>query len=57
MNPIRTSVLVVALAVGMLLSLATPVAAQPELLLQVEEFGPLLELIARLFDISISIEG
>lgn len=52
-----TSLLIIALAVGTLVSLATPVAAQPELLLQIEEFGPLLELIVRLFDISISIEG
>lgn len=52
--------LAVALAVGMLVSLAGPAAAaqgSPDLLLQVENLGPLLELIASLFDISISIEG
>lgn len=52
--------LAVALAVGMLVSLAGSAAAaqgSPDLLLQVENLGPLLELIASLFDISISIEG
>lgn len=54
-----TTALVVALAVGTFLSLAGPVAAQasPEVLLQVDQLGPLLELIASIFDISISIEG
>lgn len=55
-----TTVLAVALAVGLLAGVVGPVAAQqavPEFVLQVDEFGPLLELIAELFDISISIEG
>ncbi|MFC6905657.1 hypothetical protein [Halalkalicoccus tibetensis] len=51
--------LAVVFAVGMLASLAGTAAAQgsTDLLLQADEFGPLLELIASLFDISISIEG
>lgn len=52
-----TAVLMLALAVGMLVAMAGPAAAQPEFVLQVDEFGPLLELIVSLFDISISIEG
>lgn len=51
--------LAVAFAVGMLVSMAGTAAAQgsTDLLLQVDELGPLLELIVSLFDISISIEG
>jgi hypothetical protein len=52
-----TMLLVLALAVGMLASLAGTAAAQPDLLLQTDDLGPLLELIVSLFDISISIEG
>lgn len=53
---VRT-VLVLAVAVGMLTSFVATTAAQPDLLLQTDDFGPLLELIVSLFDISISIEG
>lgn len=55
-----TTVLAIVLAVGALVGLAGPVAAQEgisEFVMQVDEFGPLLELIADLFDISVSIEG
>lgn len=57
-----TTILAVALAIGMLTSLAGPVAAQgalSDVVMQtdLDSLGPLLELIARLFDISVSIEG
>lgn len=57
-----TTILAVALTIGMLASLAGPVAAQgalPDVVMQtdLDSLGPLLELIARLFDISVSIEG
>lgn len=57
-----TTILAVALAIGMLASLAGPVAAQgtlSDVVMQtdLDSLGPLLELIARLFDISVSIEG
>lgn len=53
------TVLAVVFAVGTLVSLAGPAAAQgsADLFLQVDGLGPLLELIVSLFDISISIEG
>lgn len=59
MDRIITAALAVALAVGMLVSFVGPVAAGAAVdpVLQVDEIGPLLELIARLFDISVSIEG
>lgn len=55
-----TTSVIIAIAIGMVVGFVGPVAAQPELsnfVLQVDEFGPLLELIARLFDISVTIEG
>lgn len=57
MRDLRTTALAVVLTIGLLASIAIPAAAQPEVLLQIDEFGPLLELIVDLFDISISIEG
>lgn len=52
-----TTLLAFALAVGMLAGFVGTAAAQPELFLQTDDLGPLLELIVSLFDISISIEG
>jgi hypothetical protein len=54
-----TTVLAVALAIGMLASLATPAAAQgsPGLLPLVGDLGPLIELLVELFDIDIRIAG
>lgn len=55
-----TIVLAVALATGMLVSFVGPVAAQtaiPDVAMQVDDLGPLLELIVRLFDIEVTITG
>ncbi|WP_162993824.1 hypothetical protein [Halalkalicoccus subterraneus] len=57
MRKTLTAVLMLTLSAGMLVAMAGSAAAQPELVLQVESLGPLLELIARLFEIDISITG
>lgn len=57
MGRTSTTILALVLAAGMLASIVGTAAAQPDLLLQTDDLGPLLELIVSLFDISISIEG
>lgn len=57
MRKTLTAVLMLTLSAGMLVVMAGSAAAQPEFVLQVESLGPLLELIARLFEIDISITG
>jgi hypothetical protein len=55
-----TIALAVALAAGTLVGFVGPVAAEtaiPDIAMQVDELGPLLELLVELFDVSVSIEG
>jgi hypothetical protein len=60
MNRTVTILLAVALAAGTLVSFVGPVAetaSVPEFAMQVDELGPLLELIASLFEIEVTISN